>query len=132
MERIDKIIASQGLYSRSDVKYLVKHKRVVALYTGSVVVPATSATMETSCPVKALINEDFPLFVFPNTPICRRFADGVSFHVAPICVLLLVRFAESVIISTVYDHFVSDTFHAARHTVPALCRLISRTDFIII
>lgn len=26
MERIDKIIASQGLYSRSDVKYLVKHK----------------------------------------------------------------------------------------------------------
>lgn len=28
MERIDKIIASQGLYSRSDVKYLVKHKRV--------------------------------------------------------------------------------------------------------
>ena len=31
------------------------------MYTGSVVVPATSATMETSCPVKALINEDFPL-----------------------------------------------------------------------
>nr|WP_294682913.1 pseudouridine synthase [uncultured Anaerotignum sp.] len=28
MERIDKIIASQGLYSRSDVKALVKHKRV--------------------------------------------------------------------------------------------------------
>ena len=85
-----------------------------------------------SSEIKAFIKEDFPLFVFPNTPICRRFADGVSFHVAPICVLLLVRFAESVIISTVYDHFVSDTFHAARHTVPALCRLISRTDFIII
>ena len=31
MERIDKIIASQGLYSRSDVKYLVKHKRVCSL-----------------------------------------------------------------------------------------------------
>ena len=29
MERIDKIIASQGLYSRSDVKYLVKHKRLL-------------------------------------------------------------------------------------------------------
>lgn len=28
MERIDKIIASQGLYSRSDVKYLVSRKRV--------------------------------------------------------------------------------------------------------
>ena len=28
MERIDKMIAAQGLYSRSDVKYLVKHKRV--------------------------------------------------------------------------------------------------------
>lgn len=28
MERIDKIIASQGLYSRSDVKYLVNRKRV--------------------------------------------------------------------------------------------------------
>ena len=28
MERIDKIVASQGLYSRSDVKYLVKRKRI--------------------------------------------------------------------------------------------------------
>lgn len=28
MERIDKIIASQGLYSRSDVKYLVNRKRI--------------------------------------------------------------------------------------------------------
>lgn len=28
MDRIDKIIASQGLYSRSDVKYLVSRKRV--------------------------------------------------------------------------------------------------------
>lgn len=28
MDRIDKIIASQGLYSRSDVKYLVNRKRV--------------------------------------------------------------------------------------------------------
>ena len=28
MERIDKIIASQGMYSRSDVKYLVSRKRV--------------------------------------------------------------------------------------------------------
>lgn len=28
MERIDKIIASQGLYSRSDVKYLVSRKRI--------------------------------------------------------------------------------------------------------
>ena len=28
MERIDKIIASQGLYSRSDVKYLVAKRRV--------------------------------------------------------------------------------------------------------
>lgn len=28
MERIDKLIASQGLYSRSDVKYLVNRKRV--------------------------------------------------------------------------------------------------------
>ena len=28
MERIDKIIASQGLYSRSDVKYMVNKKRI--------------------------------------------------------------------------------------------------------
>ena len=28
MERIDKIIASQGLYSRSDVKYMVNRKRI--------------------------------------------------------------------------------------------------------
>ena len=41
----------------------------IGLYTGSVVVPATSATIDTFCPVKAFINEDFPLLVLPNIPI---------------------------------------------------------------
>lgn len=39
MERIDKIIASQGLYSRSDVKYLVNRKRVTV--DGKVVTSAS-------------------------------------------------------------------------------------------
>lgn len=38
MERIDKIIASQGLYSRSDVKQLVRQKRVAV--DGSIVASA--------------------------------------------------------------------------------------------
>ena len=41
----------------------------IGLYTGSVVVPATSATMETSCFVTAFIRDDLPLFVFPYIPI---------------------------------------------------------------
>ena len=56
----------------------------MGLYTGSVVVPAISATMETFWPEKALINEDLPLFVFPKIPMCRRFAEGVSFNVTAI------------------------------------------------
>ncbi len=51
----------------------------IGLYTGSVVVPATSATIDTSCFVIALISEDFPLFVFPYMPICNLLLDGVSF-----------------------------------------------------
>ncbi len=39
MERIDKIIASQGLYSRSDVKYMVARKRI--LVDGKVVTSAS-------------------------------------------------------------------------------------------
>ena len=39
MERIDKIIASQGLYSRSDVKYMVNKKRITV--DGKVVTSAS-------------------------------------------------------------------------------------------
>lgn len=39
MERIDKIIASQGLYSRSDVKYMVNRKRITV--DGKVVTSAS-------------------------------------------------------------------------------------------
>jgi len=38
--------------------------------TGSVVVPARSDTMATSCPVIILIKELFPLFLLPKIPIC--------------------------------------------------------------
>lgn len=48
MERIDKIIASQGLYSRSDVKYLVAKRRVAI--DGEVVSSASQkADAEKSC-----------------------------------------------------------------------------------
>lgn len=48
MERIDKIIASQGLYSRSDVKYLVAKRRVMV--DGEVVRSASrKADAEKSC-----------------------------------------------------------------------------------
>ncbi len=40
--------------------------------TGSVVVPATSETIATSCPARAFMSELFPLFRLPNIPICGR------------------------------------------------------------
>ena len=51
----------------------------IGLYTGSVVVPTVSDTMDTCCMVRAFKNVDFPLFVFPNIPMCSRSAPGVSF-----------------------------------------------------
>ena len=53
----------------------------IALYTGSVVVPATSDTIDTLCPVKALIKEDLPLLRLPKKPIWSLLAFGVSFKV---------------------------------------------------
>ena len=49
----------------------------IALSTGSVVVPGVSETSATSCPVKALIREDLPLFRLPKRAIWRRLELGV-------------------------------------------------------
>ena len=51
----------------------------IVFFTGSVVVPFTSDTKETSCPVMALIKLDFPALVFPKNPICILSEDGVLF-----------------------------------------------------
>ena len=44
------------------------------------------STIDTFCPEKVLINEDFPLLVLPKIPICRRFPEGVSFNVTAILI----------------------------------------------
>ena len=49
----------------------------MALLTGSVVVPGISLTRAVSCPVNALINDDFPLLRRPKRAMCRRLALGV-------------------------------------------------------
>ena len=49
----------------------------MALLTGSVVVPGISDTKAVSCPVKALISDDFPLLRRPKRAMCRRLAEGV-------------------------------------------------------
>ena len=49
----------------------------MALLTGSVVVPGMSDTKAVSCPVKALISDDFPLLRRPKRAMCRRLAVGV-------------------------------------------------------
>ena len=41
----------------------------IRFFTGSVVVPATGETIETSCPVNVLTKELFPTFLRPNTPM---------------------------------------------------------------
>lgn len=58
MERIDKIIASQGLYSRSDVKYLVKRKRIAV--DGAVV---TSASQKADPEISVITIDGKPLTV---------------------------------------------------------------------
>ena len=54
----------------------------MALYTGSVVVPATSDTMEVFCPVRRFIRDDLPLFVLPKIPMWSLLAFGVEFNSA--------------------------------------------------
>ena len=51
----------------------------IAFDTGSVVVPLTSETTASSCPVTALTRLDLPAFLHPKNPICTRFAEGVLF-----------------------------------------------------
>ena len=51
----------------------------IAFKTGSVVVPFVSDTMESACPVNALIKLDFPQFLLPKMPMWIRFAEGVLF-----------------------------------------------------
>ena len=54
----------------------------IAFETGSVVVPATSLTIATSCPVSRLTSVDFPAFLNPKNAICTRSPLGVSFNPA--------------------------------------------------
>ena len=51
--------------------------------TGSVVVPATSETIDTAWRVIALSSEDLPTFRRPNNPMCRRSPFGVFFMAGP-------------------------------------------------
>ena len=52
----------------------------IAFLTGSVVVPSTSDTTESSCPVTAFTRLDLPAFLRPKKPICMRSLLGVSFN----------------------------------------------------
>ena len=54
-------------------------KSSMALKTGSVVVPGTSATTARLCPVRALIKLDLPALRLPNIPIWTRSPAGVAF-----------------------------------------------------
>ncbi len=50
----------------------------MALRTGSVVVPATSETTASSCPVTALTRLDLPALRLPTNPMWTRSPEGVS------------------------------------------------------
>ena len=51
----------------------------IGFSTGSVVVPAISETIETSCRVIAFSSDDLPALRRPNRPMCRRRPLGVLF-----------------------------------------------------
>ena len=55
----------------------------IGFSTGSVVVPATSETIDTCCRVKAFNSDDLPAFLRPNNPMCRRKPLGVFLMVSP-------------------------------------------------
>ena len=65
--------AQRGVILRAD------DAAILALETGSVVVPAMSETMARSCPVIALMRLDFPALRLPKMPICTRSALGAVF-----------------------------------------------------
>ena len=50
--------------------------------TGSVVVPFTSETIESGCPVTALTTLDFPALRLPKNAMCTRPPEAVSFSPA--------------------------------------------------
>ena len=52
----------------------------IGFSTGSVVVPATSETIDTSCRVRAFSSDDLPTLRRPNRPMCRRNPLGVESH----------------------------------------------------
>jgi hypothetical protein len=56
--------------------------------TGSVVVPATSETIATFCPVSALIRLDLPELRRPNIVMCILSPEGVWFRL--VIVMLLI------------------------------------------
>ena len=58
----------------------------IALLTGSVVVPATSDTMDTGWPTMAFSSDDLPLLHLPNRATQKRSALGVLFGVG-LCIL---------------------------------------------
>ena len=55
----------------------------IGFSTGSVVVPATSDTIETSCRTSAFKSDDLPALRRPNRPMCRRRLLGVD------CIVML-------------------------------------------
>ena len=69
MERIDKIIASQGLYSRSDVKYMVNRKRITI--DGKII---TSASQKADVDKNEILLDGKPfvvkkqIYLMPNKP----------------------------------------------------------------
>ena len=48
----------------------------MAFLTGSVVVPFTSETSDSACPVTALTRLDLPALRMPKKPMCSRSEDG--------------------------------------------------------
>ena len=61
----------------------------IGFSTGSVVVPAISETIETSCRVIAFSSDDLPALRRPNRPMCRRRPLGVLMRLQDACAMML-------------------------------------------
>ena len=102
--------------------------------TGSVVVPSTSDTTDSACPVTAFTRLDLPLFLLPKKPICTRCALLVSFSpipVTPFCFYLYQNLKSRCPFS-ILTRFFSTISRTFSRGILASCSRISFSPFALV
>ena len=98
--------------------------------TGSVVVPSTSDTTDSACPVTAFTRLDLPLFLLPKKPICTRCALLVSF--SPILFPPFYQNRKSRCPFSILTRFFSTISRTFSRGILASCSRISFSPFALV